>query len=89
MNRLNNNNSLDQNESQSFIDSIKNGSVDKKLSFIENLVTQTDIPTNFMRIKNGGNDDRIFYRVIDGKKQRREWLLFRNNCFFCVFCMCF
>lgn len=84
-----NNNILEQNNDQLFLDFIKNGSNDEKVDFIKNVAAHTDIPVHFVRIKNGLCGDKIFYKWIDGERYRREWLLFQNNRFFCVYCFCF
>lgn len=84
-----NNNILKQNNDHCFFDSIKNGSNDEKVDFIKNVAAHTDIPVHFVRIKNGPPGDKIFHKLIDGERYRREWLLFQNNRFYCVYCICF
>lgn len=59
--------------------------INTKLNFIENIINKCNFPANFVKLPNS-NEINIFYR--DGK-QEREWLVFQDNRFFCVFCICF
>lgn len=84
-----NDNFLAKNQNQMSFDFIRKGSNDEKVNFIENVVKQTDIPAHFVPMKNSSGSDKIFYECVDGEKRKREWLLFLNNRFYCVYCLCF
>lgn len=79
---INNNTNYDE------IDKIKNGSDECKIEFISAIISQNGIPPGFMEICRS-NADKIFYEIINGEKHERQWVLFLNNKFYCVYCVCF
>lgn len=63
----------------------------EKFHFIEIIISQSGIPLNFQR-KPRTNDKhtrQIFYTTCDNKEIQREWLLFKDNKFYCAYCLCF
>lgn len=80
---------MENNENQMSFDSIQIASDDEKVNFTKNVVKYTDIPAHFVPLKNCPGSEKIFYEFVDGQKRRREWLLFQNNRFYCVYCICF
>lgn len=68
---------------------IRNQNIEIKVAFAKNVISQKDIPAEFVPIPRSC-PEKIFYRINDdGEKQRREYILFENNKFFCVYCLCF
>lgn len=78
------NNNYDRIEINKIRDSID----ECKVEIISKVVSQTGIPKNFTKIS-GTNEQKIFYEIKDGNQQQREWLLFLDNKFFCIYCVCF
>lgn len=67
---------------------IRNQCDDEKLKFIRNVLARTEISETFpMDLKI--NRRKIFYRIKDGTEEKREWVLFENNKFYCLYCVCF
>lgn len=66
-------------------DVIRNKSDADKVVFIKNIISQKGIPVNFSAFQNS-YVHKIFFRD-DG--EQRDWILYENNKFFCVFCLCF
>lgn len=67
---------------------IKNENITTKINFIQNVISQTDIPVDFIPTKLGISEN-IFHRSIDGEQHPREWILFEKNTFYCAYCLCF
>lgn len=68
---------------------IRNQSDEVKLSFINNVIRGTEIPTNFVPTWKTNNTRKMFYRIKNGNEEKREWVLFENNHFYCAYCLCF
>lgn len=68
---------------------IGNQSDEIKLNFIENVIAQTEIPSNFAPDWKTNKTRKIFFRIKDKQEHKREWLLFENNKFYCAYCLCF
>lgn len=67
---------------------IRNENNSAKVAFINDVISQVGIPPNFKPLpKSNGN--KIFYRMTNNEQEQREWLLFENNYFFCVYCVCY
>lgn len=64
---------------------MRNRSDHDKINFIDITISQKDIPKNFVPLPKS-NSEKIFFRE-NGEK--REFILFENNKFFCVFCVCY
>lgn len=64
---------------------IKDESDENKIVFIRNIISQKGIPANFVPLQNS-YQNKIFLRE---NGEQREWILFENNNFFCVYCVCF
>lgn len=64
---------------------IRSQSDENKVVFIKNIISQKGIPANFVPLQYSCQN-KIFFGA-DNKK--REWILFENNKFFCVYCLCF
>lgn len=79
-----NNNKYDHIE----INKIRNSTDECKVEIISKIISQTGIPQEFMKI-GGTNEQKIFYEIKDDNQQQREWLLFLDNKFFCIYCVCF
>lgn len=58
-----------------------------KSEFITKIVSSSNIPTDFKAQRRTA--EKIFFELINGVMQKREWLLFSNGRFFCVYCVCF
>lgn len=71
------------------VKSIKNKSNEIKLEFIKSVIPQTGIPGNFVPIWKTNNTRKIFYEIKDGHEQKRDWVFFQNNTFYCLYCLCF
>lgn len=67
------------------ITDIKNKSDEQKVVFIKNTLSQREIPGNFVRLQNS-KPEKNFFRE---NGERREWVLFENDKFFCAYCLCF
>lgn len=67
---------------------IRNEGDEAKVTFIKKILSLSEIPRNFIAHRNA-NIDNIFYYINDGKKLRRNYILFENNRFHCVYCLCF
>lgn len=67
---------------------IRNQNDENRVNFIKNTLLQPDIPPNFVSIARS-NIKNIFYLLENGKTQRRSYVLFENNKFYCVHCVCF
>lgn len=74
----NNNNDCEE------ISAIRNISVKDKIEFIRNIVSQSGIPIDFKKIMYT-DEKKIFF----AGEIKREWILFSNQKFFCVYCLCF
>lgn len=70
------------------ISNINDISVEDKIKVISRIVSSTDIPNDFI-VRKRGHTEKVFYEIINNEIQRREWLLFVNNTFYCVYCLCF
>lgn len=77
-----NNNEFDE------IDVIRNNTDACKVEFVSTVISQKEIPFDFKKIGRT-NEEKIFFEIKNGKKQKREWVLFPNNKFYCVYCLCF
>lgn len=64
---------------------ITNKSDEQKVVFIKNTLSQQEIPANFVPLPNSKLEN-IFFRE---NGERREWILFENGKFYCVYCLCF
>lgn len=69
-------------------DVIRTKNDETKAAFIKNVISKTGIPVNFKPLPRS-YENKIFFRVKDGEHQQREYILFENNQFFCVYCLCF
>lgn len=69
-------------------DVIRNKSDEIKVDFITNAIAQTGIPAHFKPLSRF-DENKIFFRGKNGEQTQREWLLFENNSFFCVYCLCY
>lgn len=67
---------------------IRNKSIEHKVNFVKNVISQIGIPLDFKPIVYCIAEN-IFYQSVDGKSCRREWVLFQNNKFHCGYCLCF
>lgn len=67
---------------------IRNEDNGTKVAFINDVISQIGIPAFFKPLPNS-NGNKIFYRMTNNGQEQREWLLFENNVFFCVYCLCF
>lgn len=81
-------NNTDENVYFVEIDAIRSSCDEAKVELISNIISQTEIPPDFKN-KWCSYEDKIFYEIKDEKKHRREWILFLNNKFYCVYCLCF
>lgn len=90
MSKLNNTIVLEQdnNNNEVTINTIRIKNDEIKVNFVQNSVSQINIPLNFKPIPYSKTES-IFYCTIEGKQHRREWLFFQNNSFYCVYCVCF
>lgn len=89
MNKLNDIIVLEQNNNNEVtINTIRIGNDKIKVNFVQNSISQTNVPLNFKPILYS-KPETIFYCTIEGKQHSREWLLFQNNKFYCVYCVCF
>lgn len=68
---------------------IRNQSDEIKLDFITNILRETGIPANFAPTWKTNNTRKIFFRIKDGCEEKREWVLFENQHFYCAYCLCF
>lgn len=66
-------------------DVIRNKSDGDKVVFIKSIISQKGIPASFGGYQNS-YVHKIFFRD-DG--EQRDWILYENNKFFCVYCLCF
>lgn len=64
---------------------IRDRSKQEKLDFISNVLSQTELPLDFIPIAKS-NANKIFFR---NNGERRDWVFFEKNTFFCAYCMCF
>lgn len=76
------------------INKIRNNTDEAKIEFISNVISLTDIPADFsarshVRSNTRSSEDKIFFEIINGKAKKREWVLFVNSKFYCVYCLCF
>lgn len=69
-------------------DVVRNRDKETKLEYVKKNITQSEIPSNFEAIANS-NGDKIFFEEKDGQKIKREWILFQDNKFYCIYCLCF
>lgn len=76
------------NDSDETIYQIRNSSNEVKIDFITNVISETEIPSEFQKLV-GSNPEKIFYEIKDGCQSKREWVLFYQNTFYCVYCVCF
>lgn len=67
---------------------VRNESDAVKVNFIENVLLQTDMPPSFIGLRNA-NFDKIFFYIENGITQRRNYILFEHNKFYCVYCICY
>lgn len=68
---------------------IRKKNIDLKVAFVKAVISSVDIPTHFKPLKNF-NTEKIFFSIINNnQKQKREWLFFNDNMFFCAYCICF
>lgn len=79
-------NSVENNNNNSA--NIRNKSDEIKVNFIKNVLSQTGIPQNFIALPKS-NENKIFFGFKNDETQRRDYILFENNTFYCVFCLCF
>lgn len=80
---------LNNNLVENGIDVIRNcNSNDVKIEFITNVIAATEIPSDFIKILRS-KPGKIFYEIKDGEQYKREWVLFLENKFYCVYCVCF
>lgn len=79
---------LNNNLVETEIDQIRNSTTEAKIEFITNVISQTNIPSDFKKILRS-RPEKIFYEIKDGKQCKREWVLFCQNKFYCVYCVCF
>lgn len=59
------------------------------MDFIKNILRETGIPTNFTPTWKTNNTRKIFFQIKDGCEEKREWVLFENQHFYCAYCLCF
>lgn len=79
-----NDNEYDQIE----INKIRDSTDECKVELISKVISQTGIPFEFTKIP-GTDEQKIFYEIKNGNHHQREWLLFLDNKFFCIYCVCF
>lgn len=82
MSELNNNINFD-------VKTIRCQSDEIKLSFIENVLSETGIPASFLPDWKTNSIRKIFFRIKDKSKEKREWIFFENGKFYCAYCLCF
>lgn len=78
---------LNNNFVETEIDQIRNSTTEAKIEFITNVISKTNIPSDFNKIPRS-RPEKIFYEIKDGKQCKREWVLFFQNKFYCVYCVC-
>lgn len=59
-----------------------------KIVFIEENIRHCGLPHNFPKLR-GSSANKIFNRINGDCQEKREWLLFRDNHFYCTYCLCF
>lgn len=64
---------------------IRDRSKQEKLDFMSNVLSQTELPSDFIPIARS-NTNKIFFR---NNGERRDWVFFEKNNFFSAYCMCF
>lgn len=67
---------------------IEKESIENKLKFISDVISQTDIPTHFSPLPYTIAEN-LFFRSINGQHEPREWIIFENQQFYCAYCLCF
>lgn len=71
------------------VESIRSQCHEAKLNFIKNVLKECATPANFESTWKTNSTKKIFFRIKDGCEEKREWLLFDNNHFYCAYCVCF
>lgn len=69
-------------------DVIRSANNETKVGLIYHVISQIGIPAEFNPLPKS-NGVKIFYRMRNDEPEQREWLLYENNKFFCVYCLCF
>lgn len=59
-----------------------------KIATVQKHLAHTGVPINFERLS-GSSERSIFYRMKESVEEAREWILFENNKFFCIYCLAF
>lgn len=75
-------------ENNNYAKIIRNETNEIKVNFIQNVLSKTEIPPNFIALRNT-NINKIFYQTVAGASLRRNYVLFESNKFYCVYCLCF
>lgn len=74
------------------IDNIRESTDHAKIEFISNVISSTDFPAEFKARSNArsnSNAEKKKFEIKNGEQQKREWVLFVNNKFYCIYCLCF
>lgn len=71
------------------VNTIRNQTDEFKLEFIRNVSAQVEIPVAFKPSWKTSGTRKLFYPIKDGKEQKREWVYFEENKFYCTYCLCF
>lgn len=66
---------------------LRKSTVEAKVEFVKNIISQSEVPNDIKR--KFCDYEKIFYQLKDQKRNKREWVSFFNNKFFCVYCLCF
>lgn len=86
-----NNNVIEKNHFENKFDvkTIRHQTNDIKLKFIKSVIKETEIPGSFAPTWKTNSIRNIFYRIKHGSEEKREWVLFESNFFYCAYCLCF
>lgn len=80
-----NNEDADINNNGNITETIRKESNKNKLEFVKNVILQKNIPEHSKPLRKC-NARKIFYGIND---EKREWIFFHENTFFCAYCLCF
>lgn len=70
------------------LSAIRHSSNEAKIQLISSVLSSNKIPIE-INTRQTCTTEKFFYVIEDGERRKRSWLLFKNQKFYCVYCLCF
>lgn len=77
---------MNDNNHTNLYEAICNKNLPEKLAFVQSVISCSTFTSSFVPTSTQCNLNKILFNK---SNEKREWLLFQNNHFYCAYCLCF